>query len=202
MVHLRSVTGHAGLDVYLASLTLLDFSSDDGTITRSPFFEVSRHLPFVGYVDGDRWDAVVSAVSSNAPLRVDEEWLRDAMAHHWAQNYNMALFAAAVACEIAAYALIRAALIPSGVSKSQSETFVREVSNRELLPTMLTHLGLADSTRVEAIQRTFEARNQIAHAVQARSTPRVSRFNQISESQSQDAINAARFLISKHNAAA
>ena len=81
----------------------------------------------------------------------------------------MAVAAAAVACEVYGYELVRRRLSQGNrVSNKGLTKFLEGVSRRDLFPTLFRYFGIADADTAEEIAKVLNERNQIIHGKQKR----------------------------------
>jgi hypothetical protein len=132
------------------------------------------------------WARVADAVQNDKSVPIGHEWLLDARAFHLAHNYNMALSAAAIACEVYGYELLRRRLSEGDrVSKKGVTKFLEGVSRRDLFPTLFRYFEIADAATAEKIATVLSERNMILHGKQKR---------QVSEDRAAAALRMAEFL--------
>jgi hypothetical protein len=186
--HLRATTGDASVDTKMRTLHLTRYEDVSGTDMKAPVWEwTSLHFGYSGEeLTAGSWSRITRAVTTAERVPIGREWLLDAHAFLDARNYNMALSAAAVACEVYAYDVLRRYLIRGGrVSKEQASGFLDQVTKGQLLPTLLSYFEIADASMIAKIVGVFTDRNAIMHG---------KRRALVSASKAEAAVIAAEFL--------
>ena len=172
--HLRStVPDSTAVDLNLSGFRFVEFLDEMFTSVDNPVswndMDVRPTLPDRG-INEDSWAQIRHRAQADLAVPIGKNWLLDAKSFLVTNNANMALTAAAVACEVFAYELIVQELTRNDrVTATQATKFVDEVSNRVLLPTMLTYFNIGDSDLVAAVHDLFSDRNSIIHG--KRKTP-------------------------------
>jgi hypothetical protein len=97
-----------------------------------------------------------AAVQTGESVPIARAWLLDARAFYFARNFNMTVAAAAVACEVWDYELLRRHLVKGGrVSDAQARRFLEQVSNTELFATLFRYLQLLDAQAPDTLPTIF-----------------------------------------------
>jgi hypothetical protein len=187
--HLRAVTGDVSVDTRMRGLRLTHYLDEAGNdVYPRPVWDSFRlpEMSFVGGITSKTWDQIAQHVTNNDRIPFSREWLLDARAFLAVRNYNMALAAAAVACELTAFELLRRALTDGErVSQSQAMRFLDRVSKQDLLPTLLAFFEIADQGMIDSLKLVFEDRNKIMHG---------QRVAQVRHDHACAAVGAAEFL--------